>query len=176
MQEIDEITVKQAVKKDHAAFKRLYDHYAPFVWKVIYRTVNGEEDTAAEVVQLTFIRVYNSLHSFSRGSALSTWIYRIAYNAALSLLAKTKRLAGSVPIDDQLPGPDGHSRFEAKEMLDKMLQTISEDDRFLLTAHEATGLSFDDLAQVTGSTEGALRVKLHRLKMDLRERFGSLAG
>ena len=61
MKELDDLTVQRAKKGDRASFKALYDYYAPFSWKIAYRTMHGDSEAAQEAVQETFIRVHNSL-------------------------------------------------------------------------------------------------------------------
>ena len=53
MEDIDRITVEKAKKGDHQAFRRIYDHYAPFVWRIIFRTTGSDRDLGEEIVQQT---------------------------------------------------------------------------------------------------------------------------
>jgi RNA polymerase sigma factor (sigma-70 family) len=173
MTEIDNLTVRQAAKGNGQAFKRLYDHYAPFIWKVAFRTVNGQQDTAAEIVQDTFVRVHAALRRFGGKSALSTWIYRIAYNAAMTIAVRTKR-GRFVDIEEFPVAAATEGGFDDQDLLSHVLKDVSAEDRFLLTGHAVDGMTFEELEAVTGINAGTLRVRLHRLKADLQRTFGDL--
>jgi len=171
--ELDSKLIKQASRGDRRAFKALYDHYAPFVWKVIYRTVNGDNESATEVMQTTFIRIHGSIKKFSFDSGFSTWAYRIAYNAALSHLGRRRvESERAMEYQDTVPGKSRSDSYDDQESVRQILFSLSPDDRFLLTAREANGLSFEELSAVTGKTEGALRVSIHRIKERIRKEFG----
>ncbi|MBN1127379.1 MAG: sigma-70 family RNA polymerase sigma factor [Chitinispirillaceae bacterium] len=166
MDDIDRITVEMAKKGDHKAFRRIYDHYAPFVWRVAYRTAGSDRNLGGEIVQQTFINIHRSIRKFSGGSALSTWIYRIAFNASQSLLAKRARMKKDLTgYDDEIHGggfrADG---YEVKELVDKVLAALESEDRFLLVAREIDNLSFDEIAAITGKTSESLRIRMFRLK------------
>jgi RNA polymerase sigma-70 factor, ECF subfamily len=166
MVDIDRVTVEQAKKGDSAAFRRLYDHYAPFVWRIVYRTAGSDKDLAEEVVQETFINIHRSIGKFSHGSSPGTWIYRIALNTAHSHLSKRARLQkATVDYNDELHGSgfvaDG---YDGQELVEKILATLSPEDRFLLVAREIDGMSFEEIAQVTGKSSEALRIRMFRLK------------
>ena len=170
MQEIDEVTIRLAAKRDANAFRRIYDHYAEFVWKVIFRTVNGDKEAGGEIVQETFIRVYSSLRSFAFKSALSTWIYRIAFNSANTYMAKNKRMSGTVDVETLVDGRAAHT-YENQEMVRILLSTLTAEERFLLTSREVEGVPFEELALITGRRSESLRTQVSRMKENLRDMF-----
>jgi len=170
MKEIDEVTIRLAAKKDAKAFKRIYEYYSGFVWKVIFRTVNGDREAAREIVQETFIRVYSSLKSFSFKSALSTWIYRIAFNAASTYVVKNKKLSSSVDVETL--GHEGTaSAYENEEIVRIVLSALSAEERFLLTSREVEGIPFEELAGIVGRSSESLRTQMSRMKEKLRDMF-----
>jgi RNA polymerase sigma-70 factor (ECF subfamily) len=175
MVDLDTVSIHRAAKGDQKAFKRLYDHYAPFVWRVVYRTVNGDSPAAQEIVQETFIRVFRSLKSFAGESSAGTWIYRIALNAANDFLAKRLRYREMVsPLLEELPGNlPGPEAYDTSEMVAKILERLPPEDRFLLVAKEVDGLSFEELAAICGKTSEALRTRMSRLKDRLHAMFKS---
>ena len=172
MTEIDPATIERAIKGDQQAFKRIYDCYALFVWKVAYQTASGDRGTAGEIVQDVFVRLHKSLRKFKGEARLSTWIYRVAYNAAMTgALRRQKRSKQEASLED-IGTPAGiDDRVADRDLMDKILATLSAEERFLLVAREVNGLSFEDLAAVTEKNEGALRTSLHRLKERIREEF-----
>jgi RNA polymerase sigma-70 factor, ECF subfamily len=172
MKEIDELTIRMAAKKNAEAFKRIYDHYSMFVWKVIFRTVNGNGDAAKEVVQETFLRVYMSLKSFSFNSALSTWIYRIAFNTATTYVIKEKGKYFFTNIEVETVADAGRSNsYEDRELVKMLLSQLTPEERFLITSREVEGIPFEELAQITGRSSQSLRTQVSRLKEKLRTTF-----
>ena len=166
MVDIDRVTVEQAKKGDKSAFRRLYDHYAPFVWRIVYRTAGSDKELAQEVVQETFINIHRSLRHFSHGSSPGTWIYRIALNTARSHLQKRARLwKTTVDYNDEVHGSgvdaDG---YDGEELVEKILELFSVEDRFIIVAREIDGMSFEEIASITGKSPEALRVRMFRLK------------
>ncbi len=170
MEEIDDITKLRAVKGDKNAFKSLYDFYSPFVWRVVMR-MTGDRNMATELLQETFINVHKSLRKFNAESALSTWIYRITYNAVLASTNRRNRFRSHQVYDDDLYIGRETDGYEMKDMVEKVLSNLSVEDKFLLVAREVDGLSYDDIESVTGCSAGTLRTRLHRLKESIRKRF-----
>jgi len=171
MNELNTISIHKAKRGDQKAFKELYDHYLPFVWNIIYRTAGNDMNAAHDIIQEIFTNVYKALPKFKGNSALSTWIYRIAYNGVAAYYSKQKRF---YPVHQSRESQNPHGQtdaYEIKEMVSMVLGSLSAEERFLLTAREVNGLSFEEMAQITGKNEGALRTQLHRLKSDIRRRF-----
>jgi RNA polymerase sigma-70 factor, ECF subfamily len=171
MEELDRFTIEKAARGNEMAFRRLYDHYAPFVWRVAYRSAGGDRTIAEEIVQETFIRVSRSLKSFAADSSLGTWIYRIAYNAGMTLLTQQQRQREStVPFVEELAvGPRTADRYETKELVNLLLDELQADERFILVAREVDGLSFEEIAEITGKTSEALRTRMFRIKAKVKE-------
>ncbi|NLG17044.1 MAG: sigma-70 family RNA polymerase sigma factor [Fibrobacter sp.] len=170
MEEIDDITKLRAVKGDKNAFKALYDFYSPFVWRVVMR-MTGDRNMATELLQETFVNVHKSLRKFNAESALSTWIYRIAYNAVLASTNRRNRFRSHLAYNDDVYMGRETDSYEMKDMVEKVLSTLSVEDKFLLVAREVDGLSYEEIESVTGSSAGTLRTRLHRLKESIRKRF-----
>jgi len=176
MEEIDDITLERAKRGDEAAFRRLYGHYSSFVWRLCYRSSNGDTACAEEIMQNVFVKVHRYLGGFLKGSAFSTWLYSVTYHGINEYFAKqTKYRARNQPLDEDmgLPGTDAGGRvpYEDKQLVAKILAPLSEDDRFMLVAREVEGVSYEELAEIMGVKVGALRTRMARLKADIRERL-----
>jgi RNA polymerase sigma-70 factor (ECF subfamily) len=171
--EIDDITLERAARGDRAAFGRLYAHYSPFVWRLCWRSSNGDRECATELVQNTFVKTYRYLRGFEKGSALSTWLYRIAYSCINEYFAKAAlHNSRTAAFDEEYMGAaQPHTPYEDQQLVAELLKPLNEAERFLLTAREADGLSYEELAVITGDAAGALRTRLSRLKSEIRKRF-----
>jgi len=176
MDEIDDITLEQAKRGSDTAFRRLYGHYSPFVWRLCYRSSNGDAACAEEIMQNTFVKVHRYLGGFLKGSTFSTWLYSVTYHCINEYFAKaSKYRMRNLPFDDEvgLSGADmgGRVPYEDKQMVAKILAPLSESDRFMLTAREVEGVPYEELAGIMGVKVGALRTRMARLKADIRERL-----
>jgi RNA polymerase sigma-70 factor (ECF subfamily) len=171
MQELDAITLKRATKGDRHAFKSLYDHYAPFLWRVLFPLSERDMTTARDLLQDTFIRVNDTLRQFRGKSALSTWLYRVAYTTAMQHARKPGNRYRFHSYIDIQRGKERTDTFDNRQLAQKILDNLQPEDRFLLVAREVDGLSFDELAEITGQKAGALRTRLHRLKESVRAAY-----
>jgi len=170
MLELDSITLKRALKGDHRAFKLLYDHYAPFIWKVLYPMSSRDMAIARELTHDTFVKAFTSSGSFRGESAYSTWLYRVAYTTAMEHFKKQR--STSVFLEpDLFAGTMQADEFDNRQIAEKILASLPDEDRFLLVSREVDAISFDDLAVVTGKNSGALRTRLHRIKENIRSTF-----
>ena len=124
-------------------------------------------------MQNTFIRAHGSMKKFSFDSAFSTWLYRIAYNAALTYSTRRRTENGrSSQYHDTIAGPQVSDTYDSREAVSRILASLHSEERFLLTAREAAGLAFEELSIITGRSEGALRTALHRIKERIRKEHG----
>jgi RNA polymerase sigma-70 factor (ECF subfamily) len=174
--EIDDITLMKAKRGDKPAFGRLYAHYSQFVWRLCFRSSNGDGASAEEIMQNTFVKVHRYLGSFSGNSAFSTWLYKVAYHCINEHFSKAAKYNSHLaPLDeDSVAGAGTSERYENRELVSIILKPLNETERFLLTAKEVDGLSYEEMAEITGIKEGALRTRVTRLKADIRKRLESL--
>ncbi len=143
------------------------------------RLVDTPED-AADVVQDAFLNAYQSLHTFKGDAEFFTWLYRIAFNTAIS--QKRKRRA-TVSLDSS--GPDGRldvddpsdyikpgaalERTEDERQLHGALSRLSHEHREVLVLKEIEGLKYEDIAEILGVPIGTIRSRLHRARLELRD-------
>ena len=174
MEELDTDTVHAAAKGEQKAFRQFYDHYAPFVWRVVYRAADGDRDCAAQVTQDVFVRAHRALAKFDSRSTVSTWLYRIAYNSAMTTVGRQReRWKRETAEAGETADPVSTAgQAEARDMVRRILAGLTPDERFLLTAREVDGMSYEELEAVTGVSSGALRTRLSRIKESIREGGG----
>ena len=142
-------------------------------FSLIVRMVNSEED-AEELTQDTFMKAFEHLSSFNGKSSFSTWIYRIAYNTALSFLRK-KNVEQTVIDDNQWnqisdTQIDDALNNESEEQIEKLQQALTKltaEERALVTLFYEEEHSIQELAQILNLNEGNIKVKLHRIRKKL---------
>ena len=172
MNELNEITIKSAANGDKKSFKKVYENYSSFVWKIIFRTVNGDRDAAEKLLQDVFIKVYKKLSSFKFSASFSTWLFRITYNETLLYLRKKKKQnERMILFDDSMGKAIKNDLYENKELVTMILNYLQPNERFLLVAREINNIPFEELAEITGQTSGALRTQLHRIKDTIKKHF-----
>ena len=177
----EETSLVDRVKaRDDLAFRELVDRYQNKVFSIIYGILRNQND-AEDISQQVFSKVYFSIHNFDSRSTLLTWIYKITVNECYDYLRKKKvrklvyesdfseddsqRMENSetsadktVPVDHQLA---------QRELINKLLQKVSEEDRNLILLKEVEGHSVEELAQMTGMNENTIKVKLFRARQKL---------
>ena len=125
---------------------------------------------ADDLLQEILLQIWRSLDRFQQRSSIDTWCYRIALNTAMSWRRKVgrrdRRLSSSTTAVDQLPGAvDGH---DPAALLQRFLQTLSSTDRALVLMY-LDDLSGAEMAKITGLSEAAVRVRIHRVKTRLAD-------
>lgn len=171
------------------AVEAMIDRFNVRVYNLAMSILRNESD-AEEIVQDVFMTVYNKIDSFKGDSAFYSWIYRICVNACLMKLRSRKRME-SVPIDDFMPvftGTGEHismvndwSREVEKKVLNRELgevlrtfiSELSEKYRVVLVLSDVEGLSNEETANILGLTIPAVKSRLHRARLFLRERLES---
>jgi RNA polymerase sigma-70 factor, ECF subfamily len=171
-------------RRDSAAFEQLvHTHAGPFM-QIARRYLKSPADVA-DVVQESFIAVFEGIDRFAGQAQLRTWMHRIVVNKALMRL-RTQKRHGEVAIDDLLPRflPDGHQALETQpwrpgadaELVSRHTQAqvrraidqLPEAYRTVLLLRDIDEIESSEAAQLLGITEGALRVRLHRARQALR--------
>ena len=149
-------------------FTSLYKQYGSSIHKLCLG-YTGDTDLAKDLLQETFISVWNHLESFREEASWSTWIYRIAVNTCLLNLRKKKVAITTVPIEGFQEYSEETNANEKEEEILKLYGCISKlkaSDRVLIML----GLeqrAYAEIAMITGITETHLRVKIHRIKKEL---------
>ena len=168
-------------RRDPDAFTYLFENYSDKV----YRLAAGllEDDMEAEgVVQESFLRLFQKLDQFEERSKISTWLYRVAYNAAIDKLRQRQPMAmlDFEMDDDDIPVPfnladweNGPERLltdhEIRIELDAAIGALPEKLRGIFILREIEGLSTRETAEITGLSVSAAKVSLHRARLLLRE-------
>lgn len=160
------------------AFRRLMDGFRDRVYLFCLRAAASRED-AEDMAQEVFIRVWKGLGRFRGECSLATWIYRIAWNVCASYLERRARSPGFDPYDES---PDGEEtvappipldderlrRSEQRQFLERLLASIPESYRLVLTLYYLQEQSYQEIAAITGMPMGTVKASLHRAKARLR--------
>lgn len=179
----DEATLLDGLRRrDPDACTCLVKRFAPLVYSRALRLI-GDPDEAEGILQSTFIKACEALPTFDGASSLGTWIYRIATNEGLMLLRRRKP---QVALDDvaehlqpeELPqqlhvwAPDPQRialDSELRAHIEQAIAALPEPLRVVVELRDIEGLSTEETAAYLGISPGAVKVRLHRARLRLRE-------
>lgn len=175
---------------DRAEFARMVDLYSAHIYRLALKMLGDPQD-AEDVLQTTFLKALQSVGSFEGRSSLSTWLYRIAVNEALMSLRRQKPTV-SVAMDYEsdeediehptqltdwccLPEEELLSA-EAKRYLDLAVRRLPEKLRLVFLLRDVEGLSIKETAEALDLTETAVKTRLLRARLNLREQLSAYYG
>ena len=162
---------------DTAAFGRLVQQYQDRLYNSLLRVL-GSADDAADIAQDAFVQAYVKLDSFRGGSAFYTWLYRIAFNLAMSQrrrqhnaasLDQMKSLIGSEPMDGQPTADAGVLAQERADLVHAALAELSMEHRQILVLREINGCRYDEIAEILDLPVGTVRSRLFRARLEMRD-------
>lgn len=152
------------------SFEQVYAEYAPRIRRYLARLAGDHE--ALDLTQETFVRVHQGLAAFRGDSSLSTWIYRIATNAALDRLRKATatgaELDDDAVADSSPPTDEQAARREMSACVQEFVDRLPAGYRSVLVLSDLEELSDREIAEVLGISVEAAKIRLHRARARLR--------
>ncbi len=170
---------------DQAAYAQLVDENASRIYRLALRMMGNEAD-AEDVLQETFLNAFKAIDRFEARSSLSTWLYRIASNAALMRLRRKE--PDQVSVDEPLERDDGDLlprqlfdfcclpeedllRDEAREEMARAVEELPATLRSVFVMRDIEGLSTEETANALDLSISAVKSRLMRARLKLRERL-----
>lgn len=184
--------VRRVQARDEMAFREIVERYQAKVFSIIYGILRNHND-AEDIAQQVFSKIYFSIRNFDFRSSLLTWIYKITVNECYDYLRKKRvrklvyesdfseedanRMEASDPAID--PGAPIDRSLVQRDLVNKLLEKVSSEDRNLILLKEVEGHSVEELAAMTGLNENTIKVKLFRTRQKLlkaAQRLGRTRG
>ncbi|MCM8803720.1 MAG: sigma-70 family RNA polymerase sigma factor [Candidatus Omnitrophica bacterium] len=177
--------VERAKTGDTKAFEELVKKTQDKIYNLGIKFFGNKED-AADLLQETYIKAYESLPSFEGRSSFSTWLYRIATNFALMKLRKEKykkisideikkRVDGTYDrndLSDWKDNPYFHYRNEElKEILSSAIDSLPLKYKTIFILHDIEGLSVEEVAKILSLSIPTTKTRIHRSRLYLREKL-----
>lgn len=174
--------IADAIGGSEIGFEELVRRYQRPITAYVFRMLNDYE-SALDVTQEVFIKVYNSLRKYSSEYKFSTWLYRIAHNAAIDHMRRNSNLAQSIEtenedgtyqlqIESPLPSPEqDRERSEWRAEIEEVVRCLPDSYRELILLRHSQDLSYDEIADVTGLPLGTVKNRLFRARELMREIF-----
>lgn len=150
-------------------FETIYKTY----WQKVFRLCMGyanDTDAAKDLAQETFIKVWKQLPTFRNESSIGTWIFRIASNTCLRQIQKDKKMPKSelpLEIKDEILDTNIEKDIQ---LLYQYISELQEVERIIISL-ELEDMHQKEIAEIVGLSEGNVRVKIHRIKEKLTQKF-----
>ncbi len=183
----ESVFVDRLRARDRRAFTELVDLYSARLYRLVLKLLNHPQD-AEDALQETFVKAFRYMANFDGRSSLSTWLFRIATNEALMMLRRKHPV--TISLDAPVETEDGESeplqivdwRFipehelldsELRQELDKAVALLPETLRVVFVLRDIENLSTQEAADVLGISETAVKTRLSRARLRLREELSA---
>lgn len=170
------------------AMAALFEAHADRVYRLALSLLR-DPSAAEDVVQETFLQAMTHLERFEGRASLGTWLYRIAHNASIDRLRRRDEDPLPGESEDDAPAPMPHSfvdwawtpeqilgEREARKQLDDAVERLPESLRVVFLLRDIEGLSTEETADALEISLGAVKVRLHRARLTLRETLTTYFG
>ena len=173
----DQALVTASLAGDKGAFNEIVERHRRAVYHVCYRFVNNPED-ASDLTQETFVRAWKGLAKFKGEAALSTWLYRIAVNVCLNRVSARRLDVEPLESDrfvDTTSEAPGEQLFreERAEAVRRAIAKLPEKQRATLILRAYQDLSHQQIADILGSSVGAVKANFFHALANLKKILGS---
>lgn len=177
--------LEQARNGDRAALESLVERHQAQVYRFGMKMCRDPED-AKEVLQETLLALARGIRDFRGGSSLSTWLFTVARNSCIKTRQRDERRARAVGAEDASqserladpspPADDKLAMREAHAAIEKAIAALEPMYREVLVLRDVEGLSAKEVAEVLSISEQAVKSRLHRARLFVREEVASLMG
>jgi len=176
----DRILIERSLAGQTDAFGMLVDRYQDRLYGTLAQMLRSPHD-ALDVAQEAFVLAHQNLNTFRGDAAFYSWLFRIAYNAAISFRRKNKRNHASIDQYREQTGTDPTDQNESSDPTQPLislerqqavrdaLDQLPEDQRTVLVLKEMEGLRYDEISEIIGCPIGTVRSRIHRARSELKE-------
>jgi RNA polymerase sigma-70 factor (ECF subfamily) len=170
-----------ACEGDARALRTLYDRFSPRVYAVV-RRIAGDDELAQDYAQEAWIRAIRALPTFRGDARFSTWLHRIAVNAALQALRRsTTRRKREAPLEDgpvalEVPVAPALGDTFLQSKLERALDRLPEGMRRVIILHDVEGYTHEEIGDVLGVAPGTSKSQLSKARAKMREMLAELDG
>lgn len=168
--------IEQVLEGKINVFSYLVDRHKDKAFNLAFR-ICGNREEAEEIAQDAFVKAYRSLKDFKMKSSFATWLYRIVYNTAISLVRSRRK--GVLALEEFPADAIDFLSFNKNEdeaaddyrnsLVNFALQKISEEERGLITLYYYNDLDTEEISKITGINKSNIKVKLFRARQRMSE-------
>jgi RNA polymerase sigma-70 factor (ECF subfamily) len=173
----DDQLIDEALRGRSASFGQLVTKYQDRLYTALVH-VTGSADDARDAAQDAFVQAFVKLSSFHRESAFYTWLYRIAFNTAISSARRKKTHAsieqcretvGLEPLGRDESPTEGIERDERAVQVRSALASLPHDYRVVVVLREIDGCDYEQISEILDVPVGTVRSRLHRARLQLKD-------
>jgi RNA polymerase sigma-70 factor (ECF subfamily) len=181
---MDETTLINALKRrEQDALATVFERYSDKLYRLAFSVLHDEQQSDG-VVQDTFLKLIEHIDTFEGRSSIGTWLYRVAYNEAAGRLRRVKPLVEMDDMEESSPMPtslidwrtlpeQALSNQEAFDQMARAVATLAPALRTVFELRDVEELSTRETADILGISESAVKVRLHRARLALREQLAA---
>ncbi|MCR9013120.1 RNA polymerase sigma factor [Gabonibacter chumensis] len=172
MEQIESLYIRRTLNGETAAFGQLVEQYSQRIFLLVLRIVRCRED-AEELTQDVFLKAFRHLNTFKGDSSFSSWLYRIAFNTAISFVRKKKMrfVYSEEKFMDNLLDTDKEAEqneeVDLMEKLGKIIPLLPPEEVALLTLYYTDNRNIEEIALILSQTTSNIKVKLFRIRKKL---------
>ncbi|HLE26147.1 MAG TPA: sigma-70 family RNA polymerase sigma factor [Thermodesulfobacteriota bacterium] len=174
---------------DERVFEEIVNRYTNKIYRLAFR-ITRDHHSAEEVLQEIFITLINKIDTFRGGSKFSSWLYRVTANASYMHLRAEKKYESDVSLEDYVPYDENGTLMgrikandwserpdkallskEAMEIIEKAVNELPEPYRVVFHLRDVEGFSNEEVSEVLGLSVPALKSRLHRARLFLRDKL-----
>ena len=181
----DQTLIDHCLAGRREAFGLLVERYQNRLFHSLLHLLGSTED-AQDAAQEAFVNAFEKLGSFRGQSQFYSWLFRIAFNTAVSSKRKSRRMSVSLEARREASGlepSDGNPTSEPSYAMDvsdrqrlvqQALSELCEEFRTALVLKEMDGMSYEEIADIVNVPLGTVRSRIHRARLELREKLSVL--
>ena len=181
----DQTLIDSCLAGRREAFGQLVDRYQNRLFHSLLHMLGSAED-AQDAAQDAFVHAFEKLGTYRGQSQFYSWLFRIAFNTAVSAKRRTRRMSVSLEARRDVSGqepsdlnPSSEPSFamdvsDRQRIVQQALAELSEEFRTALVLKEIDGMSYDEIADVLQVPLGTVRSRIHRARLELREKLSVL--
>jgi RNA polymerase sigma-70 factor (ECF subfamily) len=170
-----EVNIEKLKEGSEDEYEKFYNLYINRIYTIIYRVVGNAAD-AEDIAMDVMMKVYDKIDTFRGDAKLSSWVYRIAYNQAISFLRRQKKTIELESRDH--PYEDRHIEYlekkEVAEFVRSKMMELPENYRMALTLYHFKELTYEEIAYTMGIKMGTVKTYIHRGREELKSLIGEL--
>lgn len=159
---------------DSEAFGRLARRYEDFVFTLVRSLVHNDV-MAEDVAQEVFLRAYKGIRRFELRSSFKTWLYRIAYNTAVSHIRRERSTASIDPANLEDPALDLSDNPSLRLTMERLIEKLRPEYKAVIVLHYYDDLKYEEIAEILECPMGTVKIRLYRAKHELKELWSKYA-
>lgn len=181
MQSVLQKIIQQIKKGDKAAFRQLVEHYQQAAFNLAFRML-GDDDEARDVVQDSFIRIWEKIDTYNSKEKFTSWMYKIVSNRAIDILRAMKRMP-LVSIEKLIPdmitvvdkGSDVQlENKEVGEFIRAITEGLPQKQQLIFTLRDLQGLSSQEVQSITALSDTIIKSNLYHARNTIRKKLTAI--